>query len=247
MACGRWQMAYGDLQSAICYLPSAIRRLNEQIRMKILLADDHEIVRHGLKLSLGLEIDMQIVGEASTGAEAIARAKELRPDLVLMDLKMRDLDGGAATRALKQNQPNVRVLILTGVEADEDIMGALDAGADGYVLKSVSPEELLHAIRVVYAGEAYLQPAITKHLLRKMKTPTRAEKSHLTSTLTARECEILQLMATSATYKEIAAKLVISDETVRSHAKNILAKLGQPNRTQAVMYALREGLIGLDG
>lgn len=215
--------------------------------MRILLADDHQVVRRGLQMVLSLEKDFEIVGEASDGAEAIARAKELRPDLVLMDLKMRTVDGTAATRMIKHAQPEVRVLILTGIEADEEIMRALEAGADGYVLKQVSPDELIHAIRVIGAGEAYLQPTVTRHLIRKMHAaPARADAPPPHPTLTARECEILQLMATSATYKEIAGQLVVSEETIRSHTKNILAKLGQPNRTQAVMVALREGLVSLD-
>ncbi|MDE3090822.1 MAG: response regulator transcription factor [Chloroflexota bacterium] len=215
--------------------------------MRILLADDHEIVRRGLQMVLSLEKDFEVVGEASSGAEAVARAKELRPDLVLMDLKMRTMDGAAATRMIKHAQPETRVLILTGIEADEEIMHALEAGADGYVLKEVSPDELIRAIRVIGAGEAYLQPTVTKNLIRKMHaTPARAEATSQHPALTARECEILRLMATSATYREIAAQLVVSEETIRSHTKNILAKLGQPNRTQAVMLALREGLVDLD-
>jgi DNA-binding NarL/FixJ family response regulator len=196
---------------------------------------------------LNVENDLQVVGEASSGGEAIALAQELRPDLVLMDLKMRTMDGATATRILKRAQPEIKVLILTGVEADEEIIHALEAGADGYVLKEVSPEELLRAIRVIGTGEAYLQPLVTKNLIRKMHAvPARGETLPQHPALTARECQVLKLMATSATYKEIAVQLVISEETVRSHAKNILAKLGQPNRTQAVMVALREGLVDLD-
>lgn len=215
--------------------------------MRILLADDHEIVRRGLRMVLDLEKDITVIGEASSGAEAIALAKELQPDLVLMDLRMRAMDGATATRMLKRAQPEIKVLILTGVDADVEIMRALEAGADGYVLKQVSPNELLHALRAIGAGEAYLQPLVTKNLIRKMRAPAaRAETAAPHPALTARECEVLQLMATSATYKEIAAQLVISEETVRSHAKNILAKLDQPNRAQAVMAALRQGLIDLE-
>lgn len=215
--------------------------------MRILLADDHEIVRRGLRMVLNVENDLQVVGEASGGGEAITLAQELRPDLVLMDLKMRTMDGATATRILKRAQPEIKVLILTGVEADEEIIHALEAGADGYVLKEVSPEELLRAIRVIGTGEAYLQPLVTKNLIRKMHAvPARGGTLSQHPALTARECQVLKLMATSATYKEIAVQLVISEETVRSHAKNILAKLGQPNRTQAVMVALREGLVDLD-
>ncbi len=216
--------------------------------MRILLADDHEIVRRGLQMVLSLEKDFEIVGDARNGAQAVSRAAELRPDLVLMDLKMPGLEGSAATRQIKRALPEVKVLILTGVEVDEEILAALEAGADGYVLKEVSPEELIHAIRVIGAGEAYLQPTVTKRVIQKMRgasaRPPSPSPAH--PALTARECEVLRLMATSATNKEIAAQLSVSDETVRSHTKSILAKLDQPNRAQAVLAALREGLVSLD-
>lgn len=216
--------------------------------MRILLADDHEIVRRGLQMVLSLEKDFEIVGDARNGTQAVARALELRPDLVLMDLKMPGLEGSAATRQIKRALPEVKVLILTGVEADEEILAALEAGADGYVLKEVSPAELIHAIRVVGAGDSYLQPTVTKRVIQKMRGAS-ARPPSLSPThpaLTAREGEVLRLMATSATNKEIAAQLSVSDETVRSHTKSILAKLDQPNRTQAVLAALREGLVNLD-
>lgn len=215
--------------------------------MRILLADDHAIVRRGLQMVLSIEKDFEIVGEASTGIEAVNLAKQLRPDLVLMDLKMPSLGGSTATRMIKVESPGTRVLILTGVNVDEEIQLALEAGADGYILKEVSPDELIRAIRIVGAGEAYLQPTVTRHLIEKMqRPPSRPAPAPEHSALTARECQVLKLMATSATYKEIAAQLVVSEETVRSHTKSILAKLGQPNRTQAVLLALREGLIDLD-
>jgi DNA-binding NarL/FixJ family response regulator len=215
--------------------------------MRILLADDHEVVRRGLQMVLGLEKDFEIVGDARDGTQAVARALELRPDLVLMDLKMPGLEGSAATRQIKRALPETKVLILTGIEIDEEILGALEAGADGYVLKEVSPEELIHAIRVIGAGEAYLQPVVTKRVLRQVRgVAARPEPVSAHPALTAREQQVLQLMATSATNKEIAAKLSVSDETVRSHTKNILSKLDQPNRAQAVLAALREGLIDLD-
>ncbi|MGE5261778.1 MAG: response regulator [Acidobacteriota bacterium] len=215
--------------------------------MRILLADDHAIVRRGLQMVLSLEKDFEIVGEASTGTEALNLVRQLRPDLVLMDLKMPGLGGSRATRLIKGESPGTKVLILTGINVDEEIQLALEAGADGYILKEVSPDELIRAIRIVGVGEAYLQPAVTRHLIEKMQgAPGRAAASPEHPTLTVRECQVLKLMATSATYREIAAQLVVSEETVRSHTKSILAKLGQPNRTQAVLLALREGLIGLD-
>jgi DNA-binding NarL/FixJ family response regulator len=215
--------------------------------MRILLADDHEIVLRGLQMVLSLEQDFEIVGTATTGSQVVARAKELRPDLVLMDLKLPGLDGSAATRQIKRELPNIKVLILTGLEADEAIVQAVEAGADGYVLKEVSPEELMRAIRTVASGEAYMQASVTKRMMQKMRVGTaRPQPASKRALLTARECQVLQLMATSATNREIALKLSISEETVRTHTKNILAKLEQPNRTQAVIAALKEGLISLD-
>ncbi len=215
--------------------------------MRILLADDHAVVRRGLQMVLSIEHDFEIVGEASTGTEAVSLARQLRPDLVLLDLKMPGVGGSAATRMIKAALPNTKILILTGVNVDEEIQLALEAGADGYILKEVSPDELVHAIRVIGAGAAYLQPALTKHLLASMHRSGReSEVAPAHPALTARECQVLRLMATSATYKEIATQLVISEETVRSHTKSILSKLGQANRTQAVLMALKEGLIELD-
>jgi DNA-binding NarL/FixJ family response regulator len=216
--------------------------------MRILLADDHAVVRRGLEMVLSLEKDFQIVGDAANGEEAITQAKRLSPDLVLLDVKMPRLDGIAAAREIKRHCPLTHILMLTGIEVGNEIVQALQAGADGYVLKEVSPEELIHAIRVIGEGEAYLQPAVTKRVLDRMRGSIRprAEAPSLIEPLTNRERQVLQLMATSATNRDIAADLNISDETVRSHTKNILAKLGQPNRTQAVLYALRHGLIGLD-
>jgi DNA-binding NarL/FixJ family response regulator len=215
--------------------------------MRILLADDHAVVRRGLEMVLSLEEDFQVVGDAANGEEAIAQAKRLDPDLVLLDVKMPRLDGIAAAREIKRYSPRTRVLMLTGIEVGNEIIQALEAGADGYVLKEVSPEELIHAIRVIGDGEAYLQPAVTKRLLERMRgsSHARAEALPQIEPLTNRERQVLQLMATSATNRDIAAELNISEETVRSHTKNILSKLGQPNRTQAVLHALRRGLVDL--
>lgn len=215
--------------------------------MRILLADDHAIVRRGLEMVLTLEKDIEVVGQASTGAEAVSLCMQLKPDLVLMDLRMPGVGGSQATRLIKEALPHTRVLILTGVNIDQEIHKALQAGADGYILKEVSPDELIRALRIVNAGEAYLQPTVTKQLVESMHSARESSApvpEH--SPLTARECQVLRLMATTATYKEIAAQLVISEETVRSHTKSILTKLGQPNRTQAVLLALKEGLIQLD-
>ncbi len=216
--------------------------------MRVLVADDHAVVRRGLVMVLQLEKDFQVVGDAANGEEAVAQAKRLQPDLVLLDLKMPRLDGIQAAREIKQHCPQTRVLMLTGIEVGSEIVQALEAGADGYVLKEVAPEELIHAMRVIGAGEAYLQPAVTRRVLERMReaSDSREDERPLVEALTPRELEVLRLMATSATNKEIAEKMSISEETVRTHSKNILSKLGQPNRTQAVLFALRLKVIQLN-
>ncbi len=218
--------------------------------IRILLADDHALVRRGLEMVLRLEADFELVGSAANGAEAVSIAREWQPDIALLDLRMPRLDGIEATREIKRLSPHTRIILLTGVDAGAEIEQAIKAGVDGYVLKEVEPEQLIQAIRTVAEGDAYLHPAVTRRLLSQLRGASAPPTPSATSTptsppLTARELEILQLMATSATNREIAQQLVISEETVRKHTKNILAKLDQPNRTQAVLYALRHGLVQL--
>lgn len=214
--------------------------------IRILLVDDHEVVRRGLEMMLRIEPDLQVVGEAANGVEAIEQAQNVQPDLVLLDLKMPGMGGGQVCRAIKQIAPHTRVLILTGIDTDQEIMAALESNVDGYILKDAPSNELLHAIRVIAGGQAYLQPVVTKRLLRRMATTSTQEAVMLPPQLTPREMDVLKLMATSRSNKEIGEALVISEETVRSHIKSILNKLKQPNRTQAVLTALRMGLIDLD-
>lgn len=218
--------------------------------IRILLADDHALVRRGLEMVLELEPDFELVGSASNGLEAVSLARERAPDIALLDLKMPHMDGIAATREIKHINPGARVILLTGIDSGNEIAQAVEAGVDGYILKQVEPEELIHAIRAVAAGDAYLHPVVTKHLLmqlRRVPSVSGAPTAPVTlpPLLTPRELEILQLMATAATNREIAQQLVISEETVRKHTKNILSKLDQPNRTQAVLYALRHKWIQL--
>lgn len=209
------------------------------------MADDHAVVRRGLEMVLSLEPDFQVVGEAANGEEAVAEARRLSPDLVLLDVKMPLLDGIQAAREISRRCPQTKILMLTGIEVGNEIAQALEAGANGYVLKEVSPEELVHAIRVVCSGEAYLQPAVTRRVLERLRAAGQraAAGQGMRDSLTPRERQVLEMMATSATNREIGEKLNISEETVRSHTKNVLSKLGQPNRTQAVLFALKEGLI----
>lgn len=212
--------------------------------VRILLADDHEVVRRGLSLVLRLEAGLEVVGEARNGNEAVRLARDLRPDICLLDLKMPGQDGGAAARQIRQECPATRLILLSGADMDETLMAAVEA-ADGYVPKDVSPDELVRAIRAVADGGQYLHTSLTRALLaRPGSAPGKA--GPVPVSLTARELQVLRLMATAATYREIGQKLFISEETVRSHVKSILAKFDQPNRMQAVVAAVRQGLLRLE-
>ncbi len=211
-------------------------------KLRILIADDHEVVRKGLELVLQLEAGFQVVAAVGSGQEAATQAIRLQPDVVLLDLLMPDADGVAVTRLIKKGTSDTHVLILTGQTAPEPLLEALHEGADGYLMKDVSPQELCRAIRAVADGEAYLQPPVTRHLLRLLARDAHRPPAIRGGDLTPRELEILQLMA-SYTTQEMAERLSIGVETVRTHVKNILHKLNAPNRTQAVLTALKKGLI----
>jgi len=191
---------------------------------------------------LRLEADFEVVGEAGDGQIGVELASTLQPDLVLIDLMMPKMDGAAATRAIRKILPAARILILTGAELDERLPDTLAAGADGYILKDIEPEGLKEAIRAVARGEAYLHPAVARMLVERTAGLSKPEPR---ARLTQRELEILGWMATPMTYNEIASRLVLSEETIRSHAKHVLRKLGQPNRVQAVLAAVRLGYIEL--
>jgi DNA-binding NarL/FixJ family response regulator len=208
--------------------------------IRILIADDHEVVRKGLILVLYQEPGLEIVGEAKTGREAVERAVALQPDLVLLDWKMPEMDGLAAAAAIREQVPAVRTLLLSGAPIEDAALDALGSGVDGFVHKDTSPAELAYAIRTVAAGRTFLGPEISAALLERDRSARRPAVA-----LSPRELEVLRLMATAATYREIGEQLFIGEETVRTHAKNILAKLEQPNRTQAVIAGVRAGLIEL--
>ena len=208
--------------------------------IRILIVDDHAVVRKGLAMVLRLEPGFEVVGEAGNGTDALILAQTLHPDVILLDRMMPDMDGGAVARAVKASLPETRILILTGTEVDAEVIEIISAGVDGYVLKEIEPAELKQAIRTLARGEAYLHPAVTRRVLENL---THRSSSGITISLTAREKEVLKWMATNATYREIATRLVVGEETIRSHAKNILKKLGQTSRTQAVLEAARLGLI----
>ena len=212
----------------------------EQNRMpiRILLVDDHAIVREGLRLLLKFDPNMEVVGEASDGQEALAKAGELLPDVVLMDLLMPRMDGIAATEAIKNEFPDVEVVALTSVLEDASVAGAVKAGAIGYLLKDTNGEELRQAIKAAAAGQAHLSRAAAKRLMRELKAPSHQES------LTVRESEVLCHLAHGMSNREIAEQLVIGEETVKSHVSHVLAKLGVRSRTQAALIAWQKGLVG---
>jgi len=220
--------------------------MREQSAIRVLIADDHEIVRRGLAMVLEMEEGFSLVGEARTGHEAIEATLRERPDVLILDLRMPDIDGITVLKAVKRKAPSTKVLILTGYEADESLLRAVQEGTDGFVFKDIPPQELCRAIRLVAGGEVYMQPAVTRRLMQLMARRTTEEVPLKGSSLTPREIEALRLMARGYSNQEIAALTGVTLETVRSHVKNILQKLDQPNRTRAVLFALRSGLVTLN-
>lgn len=210
--------------------------------IRILIADDHPIVRDGLSAVLETQADFAIVGEAASGAQAVEQAAALHPDVILLDLALPELDGVAALRAIRAADPAMKVIIFTAFDTDERILGAVQAGAQGYLLKGVPREELFQAIRIVHNGGSLLQPVVAARLLRQVSGAGLAD---LPESLTERELEVLQLLAKGRQNKEIANQLVISERTVKFHVSAILGKLGVGNRTEAVSRAAQLGLVDL--
>jgi len=208
--------------------------------IRLLIVDDHGVVRQGLRMYLALDPELEVVGEATNGAEALRLAHELKPDVVLMDLLMPIMDGIAATGAIRRELPEVEVIALTSVLEDSAVYGAMRAGAIGYLLKDTKADELCRAIKAAAAGQVQLSPPVAARLLREVPPPQHSEP------LTERETEVLQQLALGKSNKEIAATLVIAEKTTRTHVSNILAKLGVSSRTQAVLHAVRSGLVSLD-
>jgi NarL family two-component system response regulator LiaR len=209
-------------------------------RIRVLIVDDHAVVRQGLRTFLGMLPDIQIVGEAASGADAVAAQEKAQPDVILMDLVMPEMDGVEATRRIRSARPDAKIIVLTSFAEEDKIFPAIRAGALGYLLKDSSPEQLLRAIRDVHRGEPSLHPTIALKMIRELDHPASQERS--ASPLTDREIQVLKLVAQGLTNQEIADRLVISEWTVRTHVRNILGKLHLANRTQATLYALREGL-----
>jgi DNA-binding NarL/FixJ family response regulator len=206
--------------------------------IRVLVADDHKVVRQGLRMFLEFDDGLEVAGEAVNGAEAVRLARELKPDVVLMDLLMPVMDGISAITQIKRECPEVEVIALTSVLDDGAVVGAVRAGAIGYLLKDTDDEALRQAIRAAAAGQVQLAPEAAARLLREVRVPEAAPS------LTAREASVLRLVAEGRANKEIALALGVGEQTVKSHVSNLLAKLGVQSRTQAALYAARMGLAG---
>ena len=211
----------------------------EQIR--VMIVDDHSVVREGIRTYLDLEDQFVIVGEASNGREAVEKVPALKPDVVLMDRLMPQMDGISATEAIKERNPDVKVIVLTSFTDDEHIMPAIEAGATGYLLKDVSAEDLARAIEGAYQGHAQLHPEVTRKLMEQVRQPRKTQPQP-GEELTPREMEVLRLIASGMSNKEIGRQLVMTERTVKGHVSNILGKLNLQDRTQAALYAVRNGL-----
>jgi NarL family two-component system response regulator LiaR len=212
--------------------------------IRVLIADDHAILRKGIRALLSTEPDIEVVGETADGLETVAQAQALRPDVILMDLVMPEMDGIEATRLITSEQPGARILVLTSFAADDKVFPAIKAGALGYILKDSGPAELVQAIHQVHQGQPSLEPSIALKVLQELSHPT--QRPPTPDPLSEREMEVLRLLAQGKSNREIAEQLVIAELTVRTHVSNILGKLHLASRTQAALFALKEGLASLN-
>ncbi|EEK42095.1 response regulator [Bacillus paranthracis] len=215
------------------------------MKIKVLLVDDHTVVLKGLAFFLSTQEDIELVGEASNGKEALMKVGETNPDVVLMDLYMPEMDGVEATVCIKKEYPDVKVIVLTSFSDQAHVLPALRAGASGYILKDVEPDQLVEAIRSAYKGNIQLHPDIANALLSQTLPVEEKEEepSIQVDVLTARENEVLQLLAKGMSNKEIASVLVITEKTVKAHVSSILSKLNLSDRTQAALYAVKNGIV----
>jgi NarL family two-component system response regulator LiaR len=212
--------------------------------IRILIADDHAIVREGLRGLIASERGMELVGEAENGVDAVSKARTLQPDVILLDLVMPRKGGLEAIEEIKRDNPDARILVLTSFAEDDQVFPAIKSGALGYLLKDSSPHELLQAVRQVYRGESSLHPTVARKLIREINRPS--DLPLVQEPLTEREVDVLRLVAQGLSNHEIGETLFVSERTVRTHVSNILGKLHLANRTQAALYALREGLVSLN-
>jgi len=214
-------------------------------KIRVLLAEDHAIMREGTREFIQREQDMEVVGEAGDGEEAVRLTAQTKPDVVVMDIRMPKLNGIEATRQIKTMFPNIAVLVLTAYDSDQYIFALLEAGAAGYLLKGIRTHELIDAIRAVYAGESVLHPVIASRVIRRAVTPNGADSKNV-EPLSGREMEILKLAARGISNKDIAEQLFLSPRTVQVHLGNIFNKLGVASRTEAVLYGLKRGWLTLE-
>jgi two-component system, NarL family, response regulator LiaR len=214
-------------------------------KIKVLIVDDHQVVRQGLRTFLELQEDILVVGEAADGVTAVELVRQLNPDVVLMDLVMPLLDGIAATRQVKAFAAGVKVIALTSFTEDEKVFPAIQAGAASYLLKDVSPDDLVEAIRAAHRGEARLHPDILRKLMEQVASQSAPQRESQVESLTERELDVVRLVAQGRNNQEIAQELVISEKTVKTHVSNILGKLHLEDRTQLAIYAFKKGLVDL--
>jgi DNA-binding NarL/FixJ family response regulator len=208
--------------------------------IRVLIVDDHSVVREGLNMFLALDPELEVVGQAANGLEACRLARELQPDIVLMDLLMPEMDGVAATEVIRRELPDVEVIALTSVLEDQAIFDAIRVGAIGYLLKDTEADKLCEAIKAAVAGQVQLSPQVAARLMHEIRAPESPE------TLTERETEVLRAVARGLSNREIAEALFITEKTVKTHVSNILSKLELPSRTRAALYALKIGLVSLE-
>lgn len=222
---------------------------NKPNKIRVMIADDHQVVREGLSAILNAREDIQVVGEAKDGLEAVEKARALKPDIILMDISMPRMNGVEATRRIKLEQPRIGIVVLTMYEDEEYIFDLVKAGATGYMLKNSDSSQIIKAIRSTYQGESLLQPSVATKILSEFSHLTRqptGKSPRSAQELTGREIEIIRLVAEGKTNKEIANLLHISEKTVKNHVRNIFHKLNVGDRTQAAIYAIKKGLIRLD-
>jgi DNA-binding NarL/FixJ family response regulator len=214
--------------------------------IRVLIVDDHAVVRTGLKVFLDLQPDMEVVGEAADGSEGVAMARRLVPDVVLMDLLMPNMDGVTAIGRIKAEHPEIEIVTMTSFIEEEKVTSALEAGASGYVLKDAEAEEVATAVRAAYAGEVHLDPAVARLLAQRMRD-RKSPKDDLAEPLTDREKDVLRLLGQGMSNKDIGATLFITERTARTYVSNILGKLGLASRTQAALYAVEHKLVDAPG